>query len=364
MDTLDTIVSNPKRKIGLLLADFEQLPVVGNSLIVNQITAERFHMALVKRFEIDATESANQKITSDIPGISEEEKKLLDANGVAKIGSTIRRGEILIGMTEKKVEDNLNQEEKLLKCIFGEPSFIDYNRSTVYPLHDAGMVVGSAYTPNEDGSSARVDVCIMKNLSIGDVLKDAAGNAGVVSSIVAQKVWWMYQDELRRLGIVAHPSSDFAKSVEEKVEGQLWKYSLPLSEEVNYAFVLPKSKGKEKDSDSANKYIKRMHNLYKTRKYLSGLECIGACIAGRLSLERVSGLYDDKVSARDVGRYSTFTLKPILKTQNGIVIGSSVNAGELSALASSPHIAGEMLRIKSDDFTARAAVYERIVKHG
>ncbi|GAD04707.1 DNA-directed RNA polymerase beta subunit [Porphyromonas crevioricanis JCM 15906] len=70
--------------------------------------------------EVRETKRGFEELTSDIPNVSEEATKDLDANGIVRIGARIKPGDILIGKITPKGESDPTPEEKLLRAIFGE----------------------------------------------------------------------------------------------------------------------------------------------------------------------------------------------------------------------------------------------------
>ncbi len=70
--------------------------------------------------EVRDTKRGVEELTSDIPNVSEEATRDLDANGVVRIGANIHPGDILIGKITPKGESDPSPEEKLLRAIFGD----------------------------------------------------------------------------------------------------------------------------------------------------------------------------------------------------------------------------------------------------
>ncbi len=70
--------------------------------------------------EVRDTKRGVEELTSDIPNVSEDATRDLDANGVVRIGANIHPGDILIGKITPKGESDPSPEEKLLRAIFGD----------------------------------------------------------------------------------------------------------------------------------------------------------------------------------------------------------------------------------------------------
>ncbi|WGH27113.1 MAG: DNA-directed RNA polymerase subunit beta [Candidatus Shikimatogenerans bostrichidophilus] len=70
--------------------------------------------------ELRKTKFGKEEFTNNLPNISSKLKKKLDNNGLIKVGTYIKPGDILIGKITPKEKNNLTPEEKLLKSIFGD----------------------------------------------------------------------------------------------------------------------------------------------------------------------------------------------------------------------------------------------------
>ena len=70
--------------------------------------------------EVRDTKRGLEELTSDIPNVSEDATKDLDANGIIRIGANVHPGDFLIGKITPKGESDPSPEEKLLRAIFGD----------------------------------------------------------------------------------------------------------------------------------------------------------------------------------------------------------------------------------------------------
>ena len=70
--------------------------------------------------EVRETKRGLEELTSDIPNVSEEATKDLDARGIIRIGAHVVPGDIMIGKITPKGESDPTPEEKLLRAIFGD----------------------------------------------------------------------------------------------------------------------------------------------------------------------------------------------------------------------------------------------------
>jgi DNA-directed RNA polymerase subunit beta len=70
--------------------------------------------------EVRDTKRGLEELTADIPNVSEEATKNLDENGLIRVGTEVKEGDILIGKITPKGETDPTPEEKLLRAIFGD----------------------------------------------------------------------------------------------------------------------------------------------------------------------------------------------------------------------------------------------------
>lgn len=93
--------------------------------------------------EVEARELKDgvEEITKDIPNVKEEDLAHLDESGIAKIGTHIKPGMILVGKVSPKGEVKPTPEERLLRAIFGEKAGHVVNKSLYATASLEGVVV-------------------------------------------------------------------------------------------------------------------------------------------------------------------------------------------------------------------------------
>ncbi|MCC5920024.1 MAG: DNA-directed RNA polymerase subunit beta [Cyclobacteriaceae bacterium] len=98
--------------------NFEDAIVVSEKLVKEDV----FTSIHVEEFELEVrdTKRGEEELTSEIPNVSEEAIKNLDEDGIIRVGSEIKEGDILIGKITPKGETDPTPEEKLLRAIFGD----------------------------------------------------------------------------------------------------------------------------------------------------------------------------------------------------------------------------------------------------
>lgn len=98
--------------------NFEDAILISERLVKD----DAFTSIHVEEFEVEArdTKLGKEEITRDIPNVGPEALKNLDDDGIIRIGSIVKPGDILVGKVTPKGESELGPEEKLLRAIFGE----------------------------------------------------------------------------------------------------------------------------------------------------------------------------------------------------------------------------------------------------
>jgi len=95
--------------------------IVLNKRLVAEDTLTSVH---IDEYVADArdTKLGPEEITRDIPNVSEAALTGLDEDGIVRIGTRVRPGDILVGKVTLKGDVQFSPEEKLLRAIFGEKS--------------------------------------------------------------------------------------------------------------------------------------------------------------------------------------------------------------------------------------------------
>ncbi len=91
--------------------------------------------------EVRDTKRGMEELTADIPNVSEDATKDLDANGIIRIGAEVSEGDILIGKITPKGETDPSPEEKLLRAIFGDKAGDVKDASLKVPPSVRGVVI-------------------------------------------------------------------------------------------------------------------------------------------------------------------------------------------------------------------------------
>ena len=91
--------------------------------------------------EIRETKLGREEFTRDIPNVSEKALRNLDENGIVRVGTYVRPGDILVGKVSPKSKTELTPEEKLLHAIFGRAGEDVKNDSLDVPSGIEGIII-------------------------------------------------------------------------------------------------------------------------------------------------------------------------------------------------------------------------------
>ncbi|MBF6594113.1 MAG: DNA-directed RNA polymerase subunit beta [Thermaceae bacterium] len=368
----------------------------------------------IERYEIEArdTKLGPERITRDIPNLSEAALRDLDEDGVVRLGAEVKAGDILVGRTSFKGETEPTPEERLLRSIFGEKARDVKDTSLRVPPGEGGIVVRTLrLRRGEPGVElkpgvrevVRVYVAQKRKLQVGDKLANRHGNKGVVSKILPVEDMPVMPDGTP-VDIVLNPLG-----VPSRMNlGQILETHLGMAGyDLGVKFVTPVFDGvaeeqiKEKLGESFekkwgerqkagfgldNREVEVLHRaakigivdgeqspeeqlrevaiqgksvLYDGR---TGEPIEGPIVVGVMYIMKLYHMVEDKMHARSTGPYSLITQQPLGgKAQFG---GQRFGEMEVWALEAygAAHTLQEILTIKSDDIEGRNLAYEAVVK--
>lgn len=100
--------------------NFEDAIVLSERLVADDVLTS----VHIDEYVVDArdTKLGPEEITRDIPNVSEGALSGLDDDGIVRIGTRVKPGDILVGKVTLKGDIQYSPEEKLLRAIFGEKS--------------------------------------------------------------------------------------------------------------------------------------------------------------------------------------------------------------------------------------------------
>ena len=366
------------------------------------------------------TKLGPQEITREIPNVGDDALKDLDADGIIRIGTEVRAGDILVGKVTPKGETDLTPEEQLLRAIFGDKAREVKDSSLRLPHGASGIVVDVKVFTRENSSDlapgvnkvVRVYIAQKRKISVGDKMAGRHGNKGVVSRILPPEDMPFLADgtpldivlnplgvpsrmnigqvlevhlgiAARELGMkIMTPVFDGAKETDiieclreaglcrairdgECVDGK----SLFIEEidENGKKILMNLDDETRNDPDAYAKLLSEgklrvidgKSDLYDGR---TGELFDNPVTVGIMYYLKLHHLVDDKIHARSNGPYSLVTQQPLGgKAQFG---GQRFGEMEVWALEAygAAYTLQEILTVKSDDITGRTKAFEAIVR--
>ncbi len=318
--------------------------------------------------EARTTKLGDEEITRDIAGVGEEALKNLDENGIVRIGTEVRPGDILVGKVTPKGETDLTPEERLLKAIFGEKTKEVKNTSLKVKHGEEGVVVGIEVLSrkNKDeldagvNESIKVYIAQKRVLQVGDKLAGRYGNKGVVS-VVLPECDMPYMANGETVDIVLNPLG-----VPSRMNlGQLLEMHLGLAaKSLDWKVSTPAF---DCASEEQIKELLKANNLPEDGKMQlydgrTGLPFENKTTVGVMYMLKLDHMVEDKIHARGIGTYALITQQPLGgRSQLGGQRFGEMEVWALEAYGAS-RLLQEMLTIKSDDVEGRIKTYEAIVK--
>ncbi len=318
--------------------------------------------------DVRETKLGPEVTTCDIPNVSEEKLKDLDESGIVRVGAEVGPNDILVGKISPKGETDLTAEERLLRAIFGEKAKEVKDTSLRMEHGKKGRVVGVRIFARELGHKLEpgiikrieVDVAEIRKIQAGDKLSGRHGNKGVISKVLPVEEMPFLEDGTP-VDIVLNPLT-----VASRMNlGQILETHLGLAAKtLGYHAVTPSLSGaNEKDiKEELKKAGFREDGKVKLYDGRTGIVFPEKITVGYIYMMKLIHMVEDKIHMRSIGPYSLITQQPLGgKAQFG---GQRFGEMEVWALESYgvAHILQEMLTIKSDDVSGRAATYEAILK--
>lgn len=358
--------------------NYEDAILISERLVYDDV----FTSIHIEKYETEAraTKLGDEEITREIPNVGEESLKNLDENGIIRVGAEIEPGDILVGKTTPKGESEHPPEEKLLRAIFGEKARDCRDTSLHVPHGEKGRIVDVKVFRREVGDElppgvnqvVRVFIAQKRKISVGDKVAGRHGNKGIIAKILPIEDMPFLPDGtpvdivLNPLGV---PSRMNMGQIFETLLG--WAASIlkmhlevpPFDEmfEPEASRTLIRAYLKKAREKTKINWINEDGKIL-LRDGRTGEHFDQPVTVGSIYIMKLVHLVDDKIHARSTGPYSLVTQQPLGgKAQFG---GQRFGEMEVWALEAygAAYTLQEVLTIKSDDVTGRAAAYEAIVK--
>lgn len=346
--------------------NFEDAIIISER-VVQKDTYTSIHVESVN-CDVRETKLGPEITTSDIPNVSEKKLKDLDEEGIIRVGAEVGPNDILVGKISPKGEADMTAEERLLKAIFGEKAKEVKDTSLTMEHGKRGRVIGIKVFSRDMGHKLdpgvikriEVEIAEMRKIEAGDKLAGRHGNKGIISKVLPVEEM-PYLEDGTPVDLVLNPLS-----VASRMNiGQILETHLGWAAEKNgYVAVTPSLSGaNETDIREALKEAGLPEDgAVKLFDGRTGEAFPQRVTVGMIYMMKLIHMVRDKIHMRSIGPYSLITQQPLGgKAQFG---GQRLGEMEVWALEGygAAHVLQEMLTIKSDDVTGRAAAYESILK--
>ena len=358
--------------------NFEDAILINERLVYDNIFTS-IHIERYK-IEIDQNSEPLEQPTKNIPNLNPVEIQNLNDDGIIKVGTFVKPGDILVG---KVISNNTAEqlpESKLLRAIFGAKA--KGMKDNSYRLSDGayGRIIETVtFNRKTKGTYKFFQIYIfigqIRKIQVGDKIAGRHGNKGIISKILPRYDMPFLPDGtpvdilLNPLGVPSRMNV-----------GQLYECLLGLAgDKLNLRFkVLPFDEmyGLEISRILINKKLRKasitkneswLFNPYSPGKMVltdarTGKEFENPVTVGNAYMLKLIHLVDDKMHARATGPYSLVTQQPLRgKAQHG---GQRFGEMEVWALEGfgAAFTLKELLTIKSDDMQGRNETLTAIVK--
>jgi DNA-directed RNA polymerase subunit beta len=355
--------------------NFEDAILISERLVYDDI----FTSIHIERYKIEIDRNS-EETTKNIPNLSSTEIKHLNEDGIVKVGTFVKPGDILAG---KVISNNTSEqfpESKLLRAIFGAKAKGVKDNSYRMPDREYGRVIETVIFNRPTKLTYKFEkiyvfIAQIRKIQVGDKIAGRHGNKGIISRILPRQDMPFLPDGTP-IDIILNPLG-----VPSRMNvGQLYECLLGLAgDKLNSRFkILPFDEmyGLEISRILTNKKLRQasiarneswLFNPYAPGKMVlidgrTGIEFENPVTVGNAYMLKLIHLVDDKMHARATGPYSLITQQPLRgKAQHG---GQRFGEMEVWALEGfgAAFTLKELLTIKSDDIEGRNETLNAIVK--
>ncbi len=346
--------------------NFEDAIIISERLVREDV----FTSIHIEDLSIDVSDTrlGEEQVTRDIPNISEERLRDLDAEGVIRLGAVVEQGDILVGKISPKGETDLTAEERLLRVIFGEKSREVKDSSLRVPNGHKGKVVDIKIFSRENGDKLpsgvmrriQVSIAHLRKVSVGDKLAGRHGNKGVIARVLPEEDMPFLPDG-RPMDILLTPLGIASRMN----LGQIYETHLGLAAQalgIQVASPALDGVSMSKISELLEEAGYPGDGKVQLFDGKTGNAYSEHTTVGVMYMMKLNHLIEDKLHMRSTGPYSLITQQPLGgKAQMG---GQRLGEMEVWAFEGygAAHMLQEMLTVKSDDVIGRSKAYESIIK--
>lgn len=358
--------------------NFEDAILISERLIYDDV----FTSIHIERYKIDldVTSDFPEQTTKDIPNLTINEIENLNNDGIVKVGTFVKPGDILVGKVIANDNSEQLPEAKLLRAIFGAKSKGVKDSSYRMPEGEYGRVIETITFNRRTSLSYKFEkiyifIAQIRKIQVGDKIAGRHGNKGIISRILARQDM-PFLPNGRPLDVILNPLG-----VPSRMNvGQLYECLLGLAgDKLNCRFkILPFDEmyGLEMSRILINKKLRQasitnneswLFNPYTPGKMVlldgrTGKEFENPITVGNAYMLKLIHLVDDKIHARSTGPYSLITQQPLRgKAQQGGQRFGEMEVWALEGFGASFTLK-ELLTIKSDDMEGRNETLNVIVK--
>nr|UBQ35375.1 RNA polymerase subunit beta [Thalassiosira sp.] len=358
--------------------NFEDAILINERLVYEDI----FTSIHIERYdiEIDRTLEVSEQTTNNLPNLNPLNVQHLNEDGIIKIGTFVKPGDILVGKIIPKDDSEQLPESKLLRAIFGTKAKGVRDTSVKMPKGQYGRVI-ETLTFNRQTKLAykfekiQIFIAQIRKIKVGDKIAGRHGNKGIISRILPRQDMPFLPDGTS-IDIILNPLG-----VPSRMNvGQLYECLLGLAgHKLNRRFkILPFDEihGSEVSRILINKKLRQasiendeawIFNPYSPGKMVlvdgrTGKEFDNPITVGNAYMLKLIHLVDDKMHSRSTGPYSLVTQQPLGgKAQHGGQRFGEMEVWALEGFGASFTLK-ELLTIKSDDMQGRNETLYSIVK--
>lgn len=357
-------------------------------LISERLVYEDIYTSIhIERFEIEIrdTKFGLEEITNKIPEVDQFDLLHLDDTGIAKIGSWVKEGTILVGKITPIHKKPLSPHEKLLYDIVGKETPITKDTSLRVPKGVKGRIIQVQLLepqtlPPEIAfkGPGRVHIYIAekRKIQVGDKIAGRHGNKGIVSKILPKQDM-PYLPDGTPIDIALNPLGVPSRmNVGQVFECLLGLAGTKLKEQYK---ITPFDETFGPETSRSIVYSKLYLARLKTKNdwifnpnYPGKIKLFNGCTGqsfnqpvtvGQAYILKLVHLVDEKIHARSTGPYSLVTQQPLRgRSKHG---GQRLGEMEVWALEGfgTAYTLQELLTIKSDDMKGRYQVIDSILKN-
>ncbi len=198
--------------------------------------------------EVRDTKRGLEELTADIPNVSEEATRNLDENGLIRIGTDVKEGDILIGKITPKGETDPTPEEKLLRAIFGDKAGDVKDASLKVSPSVQGVVIDKKlFSRAIKDRKAKAQ----EKVVIDEIEKENDKKQGALKSVLVEKLFELVNGKT---------SQGVFSNYKEEIIKKGTKFTLKLLQGLDYGEINPSNWTTDADK---NELIRRLlHNYH------------------------------------------------------------------------------------------------------